>query len=235
MKTIPNKVTLALGVCVMLAGALLVPAGIAGAAQEQALQAVPSYVNPLSGKIEDTGNNPGLGQGMVENLVLKTPASLLVDDKGSTFITFRVGLVDQSKDFAVELLDSKGKVKEPVPYSIVAKQSDKNTEDLRIKVPSKDAVLRVSLVSIPMGREVVGFVTFAAEGEDVTAPKVEEKVDDSAISVYKNSDNDKVTGVSGADRGKLLLFLGIAAGILLVIGGVAAIVYLRNKKSHGSA
>ena len=240
MTLLPSKATLlALGACLLLAGALCTPARVAGAAQEQALQAVPSYVNPLSGKIEDSGNNPGLGQGMTENLIKKTPTTLLIDDKGSTFITFRVGLVAESKDFAIELLDDTGKVKEPVPYSIVAEQKDADTEDLRIKVPSKDAVLRVSLVSIPMGREVVGFVKFAAEGEKVTAPTAtgssQEATDDSAISIYKNSENDKVTGVSKQNRGKLLVFLASAAGIIIVIGAGAAVVYLRKKKSRESA
>jgi len=216
-------------------GTMFVPPSVAGAAETQALQAVPSYVNPVSGKVEDTGNNPGLGQGMTENLVKKTPATLLVDDKGSTFITFRVGLVKESKDFAVELLDAQGKVKEAVPYSIVADQPDADTQDLRIKVPNKDVVLRVSLISIPMGREVVGFVSFAAEGETVTVPTAKEKVDDSAISIYKNANNDKVTGVTGAARGKLLTFLGITGGILVLVAGAAFIMYLRKKKSHASA
>ena len=235
MKPALHKVALALGACLLLTGVLLAGAAVAGAAGEQALQAVPSYVNPLSGKIEDTGNNPGLGQGMTENLVKKTPTTLLVDNEGSTFITFRVGLVKESKDFAIELLDGKGKVKEAVPYSIVATQPDADTQDLRIKVPSQDAVLRVSLISIPMGREVVGFVKFAPEGETVTVPTTKEETDNAAISIYQNSNNDKITGVSQQNRGKLLTFLGIAAGILLLIGAAAAIVYVRKKKSRGNA
>jgi ABC-type antimicrobial peptide transport system permease subunit len=213
----------------------LVPVANAASAEEQPLQAIPTYTNPLTMEIEDTGNNPGLGQGMVENLVKKTPATLLTDAEGSLFITFRVGLVLESQDFRIELLDNEGAVKEAVPYSIVAEQPDENTRDLRIKVPSQNSILRISLVSIPMGREVVGFLAFAPEGEAVAVPLAEQEVDDSAISIYENANNDEVKGVDEQTRGSLLLFLGVAAGTLLVIGSVAGIVYLRKKKSGESA
>ena len=234
MKSTRSSIATTFIVCILLVGALLAPAGLAGAAQEQALQAVPSYVNPITGKVEDAGNNPGLGQGMTENLVKKTPATLLVDAQGSTFITFRLGLVQESKDLAIELLDAQGKAKEAVPYSIVAEQPDENTQDIRIKVPGIDSVLRVSLISIPMGREVVGFVSFAPEGALVDLPTIEDDVDDSAISIYENAGNDEVTGVSDEARGQLLMFLGVAGGILFLIGGAAGVVYLRKKKSGES-
>jgi len=217
----------------MLMGALVAPAGIAGAVTEQALQAVPSYVNPLSGLIEDAGNNPGLGQGMVENLILKTPTTLLVDAEGSTFITFRAGLVTESQDFALELLNADGTVKEALPYNIVAEQPTENTRDIQVQVPGIDAVLRVSLVSIPMGREVVGFISFAPEGEVVEIPTAEtQEVDDSAITIQENAQNDQITGVAEQDRGPLLTFLGIAGGLLAVIGAGAVIMHLRKQKHH---
>ena len=236
MKLTRSSVATIAIVCILLAGALFAPLGIAGAApSEQALQAVPSYVNPITRQIEDSGNNPGIGQGMVEELIKKTPALMLKDAEGSVFITFRVGLVAESKDFAIELLDAQGKAKGAVPYSIVAEQPDQNTQDLRIKVPSIDSILRVSLISIPMGREVVGFVTFAPEGEAVTIPTAEgEEVDDSAISIYENAGNDEISGVSDEARGPLLIFLAIAGGLLLVGGGVAGIIYVRKKKANES-
>ena len=217
--------------CALLMGACIAPLGIAGAAQEQALQAVASYANPITGEVEDTGNNPGIGQGMTEELVLRTPAVLLVDAEGSTFITFRVGLVAESLDFALELLDDQGKAAGAVPYSIVAEHPEDNTQDIRIKVPSVDSMLRVSLVSIPMGREVVGFVQFAPEGEVVDIPVAEVEVDDEAISIYENAGNDEIVGVNEEDRGQLLMFLGVAGGILLALGAVAGLMALRKKKS----
>jgi len=226
------KITITFGLFVLLTGALFAPLDVALAAEEQPLQAVPSYVNPITGQIEDQGNNPGLGQGMVENLILKTPATLLVDAEGTIFITFRVGLVEESKDFRIELLDENGAVKKAVPYNIIAEQPEKNTQDLQISVPSADSILRVSLISIPMGREVVGFLWFALEGEAVEIPvaETENEVDDTAISIYENTGNDEVTGVADEDRGRLLTFLGIAGGVLLFIAGIAVVVALRKKK-----
>jgi hypothetical protein len=236
MKSILSKSKISLGICVLLVGALFAPVGIAGAVEEKALQAVPSYVNPLSGEVEDTGNNFELGQGMVENLIKKTPTTMLVDAEGSVFITFRVGLVAESLDFAIELLDGQGKVKEPVPYSIVAEQPDENTQDIRIKVPDENVVLRISLVSIPMSREVVGFASFAPEGTAVAVPIAEGdfEVDDEALSIYENKNNDEPVGINDEDRGQVLMFLGVAGGLLLAIGVVAGVVYLRKKKSSES-
>jgi len=236
MKSILSNSKTTLGVCVLLAGALFAPVGTAGAVEEKALQTVPSYVNPLSGEIEDSGNNYELGQGMVENLIKKTPTMMLVDAEGSVFITFRVGLVAESLDFAIELLDGQGKVKAPVPYSIVAEQPDENTQDIRVKVPDENAVLRISLVSIPMGREVVGFTAFAPEGTAVAVPIAEDtgEIDDEAISIYENKNNDELVAISDEDRGQVLTFLGVAGGILLVIAAVAGVVYLRKKKTGES-
>jgi len=227
------KSAITLGLVVLLTGALFAPLSVAVAAEEQSLQAVASYVNPITGQIEDQGNNPGLGQGMVENLILKTPATLLVDAQGTIFITFRVGLVEESKDFRIELLDENGAVIKAVPYNIVAEQPDKNTQDLQISVPSADSILRISLVSIPMGREVVGFLWFAPEGEAVEIPvaETENGVNDEALSIYENTSNDTVTGVADEDRGSLLTFLGIAGGILLLIAVIAVVAARRKKKS----
>ena len=227
------KTTLTLALCLLLSGALFAPLNSAFAVEEQPLQAVPSYVNPITGQVEDQGNNPGLGQGMVENLILKTPATLLIDAEGTTFITFRVGLVQESKDFRIELLDANGAVTKAVAYNIVAEQPDKNTQDLQISVPSADSILRISLVSIPMGREVVGFLWFAPEGEAVEIPvaETENGVNDEALSIYENTSNDTVTGVADEDRGSLLTFLGIAGGILLLIAVIAVVAARRKKKS----
>ncbi|MCL2818594.1 MAG: hypothetical protein FWD41_02560 [Actinomycetia bacterium] len=219
---------------IVLIAALLALVGIAASAEEQALQAVPSYANPITLEIEDTGNNPGLGQGMTENLVMSTPANLLVDDEGNTFITFRIGLVVETQEdsFIIELLDDAGAVKESLPYSIVSDNQADNTRDLQVQVPSVDAILRVSLVSIPMGREVVGFISFAPEGDAVEIPVAQEQeVDDTPISIYENTANEEVTGVAEEDRGPLLTFLAIAGSLIVLVGGVAAINALRKKNA----
>ena len=234
-----NKSTLArFGVCIIFAvvlGVLLAPftpLGLtAGAAEQQDLQAIPSYVNPLTGEIEDAGQNPELGQGMSENLILRTPATLLTDSEGSIFITFRIGLVEESQDLIIQLLDDQGNPSRSIPYSIVEDFPDDNTRDIRIMVPDADPTLRISLVSIPMGREVVCFATFAPEGEVVAVPIADEvELDDTAIVIQEA--DDEIRGVAEEDRGQVLTFLAIAGGTLVAIALIAVFVATRKKKAR---
>jgi len=239
-----NSVFTRFGICIAVMGALLAPfaafnltTGIAGAAEQQELQAVPSYANPLTGEVEDAGQNFELGQEMSENLIMQTPATLLVDSEGSIFITFRVGLVEESQDLVIQLLNADGQAVETLPYSIVENHEHDNTRDIRIMVPDKNPILRVSLVSIPMGREVVCFVNFAPEGEIVAVPipAAESELDDDAIAIFEHSADDEIAGIAEEDRGQVLMFLAIAAGILAVMGIAGAVMFLRKKKTTDAA
>jgi|GEM_PF-915280 len=233
------KIRLFLTVCFVLTAVLcmaaIAPAATAGAAEQQALQAVPSYVNPITGEIEDAGQNPELGQGMAENLIMRTPAILLVDSEGSIFITFRVGLVAESQDLRIQLLDAQGQAETTLPYSIVENHVDDNTQDIRIMVPDRSPTLRVSLVSIPMGREVVCFATFAPEGEAVEVPiaEISGEVDDDAIVIQEAG--DEIVGVADEEREQIVSFLAIAGGILVGIAIVAVIVAARKRKEMEKA
>jgi len=234
-----NKGILArFAVCIIVTvvmGALFAPLALtsltAGAAEQQDLQAIPSYVNPLTGEIEDAGQNPELGQGMSENLILRTPATLLTDSEGSIFITFRIGLVEESQDLIIQLLDDQGSPTRSIPYSIVEDFPNDNTRDIRIMVPDADPILRISLVSIPMGREVVCFATFAPEGEAVEVPIAEPvgEVDDTAIVIQEV--DDEIQGIAEEDRGQVIAFLAIAGGILAVLAVIAVVVAARKKKA----
>ena len=232
------KTRLVLAACLALIGILcLFAAAPAGATEleQQALQAVPSYVNPITGQIEDTGQNPELGQGMATNLIMATPATLLVDSEGSIFITFRVGLVAESQDLRIQLLDSQGQAEQTLPYSIVENHPDDNTQDIRIMVPDRNPTLRISLVSIPMGREVVCFTTFAPEGEAVEVPiaEITGEVDDDAIVIQEAG--DEVVGVADEDREQIIVFLAVAGGILAGIAILAVFVAMRKKKEMEKA
>lgn len=228
-------VSVAIAIVVFLTGALLAPVSLAAATmqtqpQQQELQAVPSYVNPITGAIEDSGQNPDLGQGMSENLIMRTPATKLVDSEGSIFITFRVGLVAESQDLAVELLDEQGSPARSIPYSIIEDFPEDNTRDIRIMVPDPDPMLRISLISIPMGREVICFTTFAPAGEAVEVPTAElpDEVDDTAIVIQEAGDD--VIGIAEENRGQVITFLAIVGGVLGVIALVAVLVAVRKKK-----
>jgi hypothetical protein len=178
---------------------------------------------------------------MSEELIMKEPASMLIDQAGNTFITFRMGLVVESVDLAIQLIDDNGQVIDSIPYNIAEEFPDDNERDIVVMLPSAERVLRVSLVATPMGREVVCFVSFAPAGEAVEVPTAEPSIgedltqDDSAISVFENSTNDEVQGVSDEARGPMLTFLAVAGGALVVIGAIAAIVYFRKKSAAEKA
>lgn len=220
----------------IIMGAFLAPitiptaANTAAAVSQQALQALPSYANPLTGVIEDSGQNPELGQGMAENLILRTPAEMLIDAEDNIFITFRVGLVEESQDLIIQLLDADGNPDRTLPYSIVENLPDLNARDIRINVPDEHPVLRISLVSIPMGREVVCFASFALEGAEVDTPiaEITSEVDDTAIVIQEAG--DEPIGIADEDRVTLLHFLGLAGGIVVGLALVAVVAAVVKKK-----
>ena len=154
---------------------------------------------------------------------------MLIDAEDNIFVTFRIGLVEESRDLIIELLAADGSVDRTIPYSIVENHPGQNTRDIRINVPDEHPVLRISLVSIPMGREVVCFASFALEGEAVETPiaEISADLDDSAL-VIQEADDDPV-GIAEEDRGQVLTFLAIAAGVLVVVA-VAAVIVSKTRK-----
>ena len=213
--------------------ALVAAAANATAAEMRPMQAVPSYVNPITNLIEDTGQNMALGQAMSEDLIKKTPAEMLVDLEGTIFFTFRMGLVEESANLAIELLDDDGQAIKSLPFSIVEEFPENNERDIRISTPTEDPILRISLVATPMGREVVCFATFAEYGETVEIPvaEIDETIDDgAAITIVEASPEDEALGVSDEVRDNVLMFLAVAAGILLVLAGVGIYSFLKKKK-----
>ena len=218
--------------------ALAVVATSATAAEMRSMQVVPSYVNPITNLIEDTGQNMALGQAMSEDLIKKHPAEMLIDLEGTIFFTFRMGLVEESANLAIELLGEDGQAIESLPFSIVEEFPENNERDIRISTPTKDPILRISLVATPMGREVICFATFAEYGEAVEIPiaEIDEAIDDdAAITIVEAVPYDEVLGVSDEARDNVLMFLAVVGGILLlVLVGVGAFSFLKKKKEAES-
>ena len=213
--------------------ALVAVAANATAAEIRSMQVVPSYVNPITNLIEDTGQNMALGQAMSEDLVKKHPAEMLIDLEGTIFFTFRMGLVEESANLAIELLGEDGQAIESLPFSIVEEFPENNERDIRISTPTTDPILRISLVATPMGREVICFATFAEYGEAVQIPIAEigeTADDDAAITIVEAAPYDEVLGVSDEIRDNVLVFLAVAGGILLVLVGVGVLSFLKKKK-----
>lgn len=124
-----------------------------------------TYQNPATGQIEDSGgtSNQALGESMVSSTT-DSNALIETDASGKVFITLRIHLADQIKGVAVETSADGGstfaaaqatKMQEDLSHG---DGSQDNTFDWRFEAPSADAVMRVKLDVIPMGREVTYFV-----------------------------------------------------------------------------
>lgn len=118
----------------------------------------PYYSHPVSEVIEDPGNNPGIGQGMTENVV--SPQALVeTTDDGRIFLTVRYNLANYIKNetFAVQNYGDQDF------YSVSAEITGQTeeTRDYRFEIPSKNVVVRTSLYVAPMGRDVIFYFTIS--------------------------------------------------------------------------
>ncbi|MDO5713610.1 MAG: heme-binding Shp domain-containing protein [Tissierellia bacterium] len=129
---------------------LLFPIQIFAYTQEIA-KATPYYSHPVTGIIEDPGNNPGIGQGMTENVL--HPQALVEEVEGRYFLTVRYNLANYIKNesFAVQ---NRG---DEAFYSVGAEvtASTAETKDYRFEIPSKNVVIRSTFFVGPMGRDVI--------------------------------------------------------------------------------
>lgn len=144
---------------VILATALAVFLGntaVALAYTQEIAEAHPHYIHPVTGVIEDPGNNPGIGQGMTENVL--HPQALFEEVDGRYFVTvrFHLGQYISDESFAVQ---RKG---ENDFYAVAATltQSTDESKDFRVEVPGKDIVMRSTFFVGPMGRAVIFYYDF---------------------------------------------------------------------------
>ena len=116
--------------------------------------ATPHYRNPLTGKIEDSGGEDSevLGQSMTESAT-DTKALVEVDSNGSTYITVRLKLMDNIQNPTFKVDGSS------VSASLMQEDYSANTADYRMKVASENSVIRCSMYVVPMGRDVIFFIT----------------------------------------------------------------------------
>lgn len=149
--------------------------------------ATPHYRNPLTGKIEDSGGEDSevLGQSMTESAT-DTKALVEVDSNGNTYITVRLKLMDniQNPTFKVD-----GSF---VSASLIQEDYTANTADYRMKVASENSVIRCSMYVVPMGRDVVFFITVSnlksGSGDFVTSITVNNKSNNNSNNA--NSSNN---------------------------------------------
>lgn len=141
----------------------------------------PSYKDPVSGAVEDPGNNEAIGQGMTERLCGNV-GLLEVDASGETYLTVRYYLSQFIGDVTFEERVSGGsfkglsytemQTKEPVEGSTDLEEKYGYT-DYRMKITDMGSTFRGKAYVEPMGRNVVYFFTVSGPrkgtGDFITA------------------------------------------------------------------
>lgn len=131
------------------------------------------YRHPITGEIEDAGGDGSavLGQSMTES-ALYPEALVEVDPQGNTYVTIRLKLMDNIEDpqFQVD--------GDWVSADLMQEDYSVNTADYRMYVYSEYSVIRCNMYVVPMGREVIFYITVSdlTPGSDdfITSVTVEE-------------------------------------------------------------
>lgn len=180
--------------------ALLIQAGFPGVSAEAAAGTVytctihPSYRNPVTGEIEDSGGEASYatGQGMVEGAVYTT-GILELTDTGEYYLTIRMSLMDYTSNhsFWVQNVGDSGWSTPALGVTGNGTDGNGTTSDICIQVPSENCVVRGAMYVEPMGRDVIFFLypsDFAAgNSTDMNATMVTETSGSSSSSQTSDS------------------------------------------------
>ena len=131
------------------------------------------YKHPTTGVIEDSGGEGSyvLGQSMTDSALNKA-ALVEVDSSGATWITIRLNLMDNIQSPAFQVDGSS------VSATLMQEDYSNNTADYRMRVNSENSIIRCNMYVIPMGRDVIFYITVgnlqSGSGDFITSVKVEE-------------------------------------------------------------
>ena len=167
MKQIKKMVVFLLAV-VLCVGSIKVPTKAAETGTAYIAKATASYKHPVTGVIEDAGNNEGLGQSMTES-VLHAKALIEKTESGKIYATVRIFLTDNISD--IKFWTQKRGASSFNSVSATLMQENIGgvyCSDYRFQIPSEDAVVKASFYVTPMGRDVIFFFDFSnlKEGSD---------------------------------------------------------------------
>lgn len=131
------------------------------------------YRHPTTGVIEDSGGEGSyvLGQSMTDSALNKA-ALVEVDSSGATWITIRLNLMDNIQSPAFQVDGSS------VSATLMQEDYTNNTADYRMRVNSENSIIRCNMYVIPMGREVIFYITVgnlqSGSGDFVTSITMQE-------------------------------------------------------------
>ncbi len=167
MKQIKKMVVFLL-VVVLCVGSIKVPIKAAETGTAYIAKATASYKHPVTGVIEDAGNNEGLGQSMTES-VLHAKALIEKTESGKIYATVRIFLTDNISD--IKFWTQKRGASSFNSVSATLMQENIGgvyCSDYRFQIPSEDAIVKASFYVTPMGRDVIFFFDFSnlKEGSD---------------------------------------------------------------------
>lgn len=137
------------------------------------------YKHPTTGVIEDSGGEGSyvLGQSMTDSALNKA-ALVEVDPQGNTYVTVRLNLMDNIQNPQFQVDGNRNGNFSAVSATVMQEDFTENTTDFRMQVPSENAIIRCNMYVIPMGREVIFYITVgdlsAGSGDFVTSITVEE-------------------------------------------------------------
>lgn len=162
----------------LMAGITSIPA-LAASNGIYTATATSHYKHPTTGVIEDSGGEGSyvLGQSMTDSALNKA-ALVEVDSSGATWITIRLNLMDniQSPQFQVD--GSRNGNFSAVSATVMQEDFTENTTDFRMQVPDENAIIRCNMYVIPMGRDVIFYITVgdlkSGSGDFIASVKVEE-------------------------------------------------------------
>ena len=137
------------------------------------------YRHPTTGVIEDSGGEGSyvLGQSMTDSALNKA-ALVEVDPQGNTFVTVRLNLMDNIQNPQFQVDGSRNGNFSSVSATVMQEDFTNNTTDFRMQVPSENAIIRCNMYVIPMGRDVIFYITVgnlqSGSGDFVTSITVQE-------------------------------------------------------------
>ena len=137
------------------------------------------YKHPTTGLIEDSGGEGSyvLGQSMTDSALNKA-ALVEVDPQGNTYVTVRLNLMDNIQNPQFQVDGSRNGNFSAVSATVMQEDFTENTTDFRMQVPDENAIIRCNMYVIPMGRDVIFYITVgdlkSGSGDFIASVKVEQ-------------------------------------------------------------
>ena len=162
----------------LMAGITSIPA-LAASNGIYTATATSHYKHPTTGVIEDSGGEGSyvLGQSMTESALNKA-ALVEVDPQGNTYVTVRLNLMDNIQNPQFQVDGSRNGNFSAVSATVMQEDSTENTTDFRMQVPDENAIIRCNMYVIPMGRDVIFYITVgdlkSGSGDFIASVKVEQ-------------------------------------------------------------